>query len=238
MMLINPYRFVSSGGGGDSDPYFSKVTFLSHFDGASGDQAAVDQKGSSLSFSGSAQLGSPAKFGPTALSLPGNGPSYVQMSSSTSWDFGTGNFTLEMFLGWKGGTAGLLSRRDGVAEGWALQIESDGTLTFRAKIGGAWSDRQLETAAGTMKSTGAYQHLALTRNANLWAFWVDGSLVASKTITGSLDDLAKPIRIGQATSVTYNENPLNGLIDELRVTKGVARYTSAFTPPDAAFPNQ
>ena len=32
-------------------------------------------------------------------------------------------------------------------------------------------------------------------------------------------------------------NTFNGVLDELRLTKGVARYTSGFTPPTEAFPD-
>ncbi len=57
---------------------------------------------------------------------------------------------------------------------------------------------------------------------------------ASATNSASLSN-SLPFAIG--TQISTGTNNFNGYIDEFRITKGFARYTASFTPPDLAFPD-
>ena len=68
-MLIDAYRF-GCGGGGGTDPNFSSVTSLLHFDGVDASTTFTDVKGKTWTASGSAQLDTAqAKWGPSSLLL-------------------------------------------------------------------------------------------------------------------------------------------------------------------------
>ena len=66
--------------------------------------------------------------------------------------------------------------------------------------------------------------------------FINGLEVASGTITQPTS-ASNPMRIGYDTTPTVNAG-FYGNIDEVRITKNVARYTSNFTPLSTAFPNQ
>jgi hypothetical protein len=78
-----------------------------------------------------------------------------------------------------------------------------------------------------------WHHVAYTRQGGTLRLFLDGVLVGSGTITGRVRTDA--IYIGQQPySLDWS---VPGFYDELRITKGVARYTANFPPPDAPFPN-
>jgi hypothetical protein len=79
-----------------------------------------------------------------------------------------------------------------------------------------------------------WQHFAYVRAAGVLYVYIGGSLGGSAALT---TDLTSPgtVRIGVRQDDTL---PYNGYIDDFRITKGVARYTAAFTPPTTPFPDR
>lgn len=84
-----------------------------------------------------------------------------------------------------------------------------------------------------------WNHIALVRDsATSTKFYLNGSNVAS-TATNWTADEDCPVTIG-----AFNTNGSSigeywtGYIDDLRITKGIARYTTTFTPPALSFPTQ
>jgi len=80
----------------------------------------------------------------------------------------------------------------------------------------------------------AWHHIALVRNqanANMTYFFVDGVMYGSAQRNTTYSETIQNIGSSGVPS-----DQLIGYLDELRITKGVARYTANFTPPAAPFP--
>ncbi|MDR1062866.1 MAG: LamG domain-containing protein, partial [Azoarcus sp.] len=78
-----------------------------------------------------------------------------------------------------------------------------------------------------------WYHIAVTRQDGVFRMFVDGQLEASATKSIAVDFSQNGTAIGN--NGWDADGFFIGYIDELRVTKGRARYTSAFTPPNAPF---
>jgi hypothetical protein len=73
-----------------------------------------------------------------------------------------------------------------------------------------------------------WQHLAVVRNGNVYTIYVDGVSKSTTTTSTSLSSGTDPIQLGILGGTSY---PAVGYFQDIRVTKGLARYTSGFTPP-------
>ncbi len=70
-----------------------------------------------------------------------------------------------------------------------------------------------------------WYHIAYVRNGNTWYAFQDGVLLGSVSDSRTLSNSTSALNIGQLVSGSY----LNGYMDELRITKGEALWTSDFS---------
>ena len=75
--------------------------------------------------------------------------------------------------------------------------------------------------------TGAWQHVAVVKQGSTTKIYVNGNEKASST-TSVWSSSTNSLLVGGSGG---SQPSSNAYIDELRVSKGIARWTSAFTPP-------
>ena len=227
-----------SGSGGISDPYFSDVVLLIHFDGSDGGTTFTDVIGHTVSPVGSAQISTAtAEFGGASgfFSNPSGG-AYLTVPNSLDWDLTSGDSTLEMWVNatsYPSHNPVLIGQSPVTYDAqWLLFVQSDGQLGVQNN-GGANN-----VVASTEIGLNSWHHVACVRSSGTTLLFVDGVLSASSSLN-PYTSTSNSLYIAAGNSQSYGSMYFwDGYIDELRITKGVARYTSNFTPPTQAFPNR
>jgi hypothetical protein len=181
---------------------------------------------------GNAQIStSVKKFGTGSMALDGSGD-YLLAPDNSELDFGTGNFTIEMWM-YAQNLASipmLFHKGSSGSNGWFCQTNAS-TLYFGQLDSARYSTWSVSLSNNT------WYHIALTRIGSSLNVFINGVSQTAQTVSGAdqSNDNASPLYIGVIAGGTY---ALQGYLDEYRITKGVARYTANFTPPTAAFPNK
>lgn len=162
--------------------------------------------------------------------FPGYLKSTISLISST-----TNDFTYEMRLKPTSLGSYLFGYNDNSGYAFLFLLQSDGTVAFASFISGS-SQANEHTVVGKL-TVGSVGHLALVRHGSELAIYVDGVKEVIKTGISSL--------AGSASRNWYfGRDPnyadgsagyFNGLMDEMRLTDTVARYTSNYTPSPLPF---
>ena len=163
------------------------------------------------------------KFGASSLELNGS-TDYLGIASNNDFGFGTGDYTVDGWFYFDSVSVvqTLFDFRAGAATDVAprVYVHSDGELRFYSYS----SDR----ITGSTLVTGQFYHIAISRSGNDTKLFLNGVLEGTWTSSPADYDVAKPLIIGAAWN---GAEKLDGYVDEFRVTKGLARYTAAFTAP-------
>lgn len=221
---------TGSGVSGSSDPYFSSVTLLLHMDGLNNSIAITDVKGNAINNSTSTSLTSGAsKFGTTGL-YSGT-TSKVNFQSSTGINTYAGDYTEEFWINLSNNSTGqAVLDSYGSSSGHSFWIASG--LLYYYYNGGS------KVLPGVPISSSTWHHVAATRSGTTIRLFIDGVLQNNAYTGANASGTMSP---GQTvTGINYEPAANTGVIgylDEVRITNGVARYTSSFTPPTAAFPD-
>lgn len=224
-------NILSLGGGNDA---YTKL--LLHCDGTEGSTTFTDSSasGHTVTANGNAQITTASKkFGTGSALLDGTGD-YLSVPDHADWYMGTGLVTLEAWF--KGNYPidfDILNQYADAANYWYFHFEVFwGTAYLRLKIRSGASTL-LDLVATVSITVSQLNHVAALRgwggDPDVWAITLNGVAVATTTASITWPDLATQLNIGRnMDSATLC---LNGNMDEIRVSKGIARWTSNFGVP-------
>jgi len=167
-------------------------------------------------------------------SLSFNGSSYLTVPTSTTFQFGTNNFTAEawvfrsvawtaqniFFCQWSGSTGG-------TTLSWAVITSNDTNGYARFLLSTDGTAVLTDSISSTVIPLNQWNHIAFVRNSNTFTLYLNGTSVVTYSIgTPSLYAATNTISIGASSAGTQ---PFTGYITNARIVKGLAVYTGNFT---------
>lgn len=244
IQYVKPATLMNINGAGSVDPvivypnsdtYIEFVSLLMHGDGANLSSTFTDSSVHAHVMTGDGNVNistAQSKFGNSSINFTGG---FIKTPLSSEFLFGTGDFTLEVawypeningfqnIINVNGYNTGILWR----SVGGTPDVFIEGVqLDFGAGVNDAYSAQQ-------------WQHIALVRATGQVGLFINGAQIGNWVAnTANLvpsSPLLDTLWIGRAAHVS-NEN-ITGYLDEIRITKGVARYTGPYSIPADPFPN-
>ena len=158
-----------------------------------------------------------------------DGNDYMRLDNHADWDFGSGNFTIDLWVRLTN-TSGLryfiVKQSVTGYNGWCFRINNSSQLDFNC-WNGSTSD-VLAVSTGLTWNANQWYHVAAVRNGNTFTVYRDGTSVATDTFSGSITVGTDPVYIG--VSYAVNADYFEGYMDEVRISDA-ALWTTNFTPP-------
>lgn len=203
---------------------------LLHFEGTDASTTFTDELGKTWTANGSAQIDTAAyKFGNSCgLSAAGTS-NYISTSDHADFQFGSGDFTIDCWFKISANGSGSIAWR-GLSTQFGFHIFYDSpniNLTFMCFDGVI--DRTITHP--TNITTATWHHAALVVSAHYCTLYLDG-------VGNTSEYLATVYNFSGSFKTLVGGSGADLQLDELRVSKGVARWTSNFNPPTAPYSSE
>lgn len=215
-----------------NDPYWNNVVLAMHMDGVDNGTTFVDAKAHTLTLNGNVCTKTGVyKYGTASAYFDGTGD-YIAVSPTSDFQIGDIDFCVEAFV-----------RVSSIASPYVLFSANNYTSASGLRVtlynGQIYVDHNSvsfnTTAAGV--TANAWKHVAVTKSGTTYSVFVDGVLVSTETGTPSAVTYDR-VTIGALVANGSSLSAFSGYVDDLRITKGFARYTTGPNGiPSEAFPD-
>lgn len=216
-----------SAAGAVTDTFFRYVSLLLNTSATNGAQNNTFLDGSSNAFAitrnGNTTQGTFSPFSQTGWSnyFDGTGD-YLSAANNAAFQFGTGDFTIECWINTRDADFNLCGLATAGSGNWMMVVVAS-QFYWQTSYGVT----NLFNVSATSILDGAWHHVAITRTGTSTRLFFDGVLQGTSPYTDSTNYAGTgALQIGSGVN-----GELNGYVSNLRIVKGTAVYTAAFTPP-------
>lgn len=217
----------------------SYTKLLLHMDGADNGTTFTDESGKTVTVGGNVCTKTGIKKFGTASAYFDGANEKLDFPNSADWYFDTGDFTIDYWV-YPTSLSDYryhVTKRFNDTNRWLICHDGSGRLYFQLTVGG--SDKGFYQTASSTLVLNQWQHIAVVRNGtgtDCIKIYVDGvdktPTSATKLGANAIPDFAAALCLGHFGDGGY---AFQGYMDEVRISKGVARWTAAFTPPTEAY---
>ena len=170
------------------------------------------------------------KYLPTSMYFDGT-DDYIALNDQDGSAYGTGDFTIETWVY-------MTSAPSNYYYVWAQGSSTSGTNNFgvyyQSNVLKVWHNGGAAITGTNALSLNTWHHIALSREGTNLKLFLDGTQEGSTaTNSSNITSTSTGLTIARWTEIG-DTGAWTGYISDLRITKGLARYTANFTPPSAA----
>jgi hypothetical protein len=225
---ISGFSYIASNGI-VFDPYWDDVVALLRFNGDPDSTVFTDEIEHVWTPTGAAKISAvQSRYDGAAGYF--NGSSKITTPVHADFGFSAGDWTIEAWVypSVVTGNVCLLETRDTGVQGIGIYT----SLSSSSNRWGCYNNSSL-IAAGSNLVANTWTHLAIVRSGNTINGYVNGAL----DFTGTDNRTYASAAIVTAGANYIGSQYYTGYVDELRITKGIARYTGSFTLPSTRLPS-
>lgn len=212
------------------DPHWGSVNLM--IDRNSLDNMIDTKNGATVDKVGDAAISTTIKkIGLASMAFASSGSYFKIDDTGDKFDFGALEWCIECWVRpsqTTGGFTHLVGRGNPTSySSWQLGLNAM-RPTIRVSLNGkSWGSTVSSGTGAEQVQVGRWTHIAAARFGNSLLLFIDGKLMNTGTVTGSLVASTMPVTIGAGND---GSSQFYGNIGSVRITRGNSRYTNSFTP--------